>query len=84
MYQVNLLNSAKKDLKKLDKRFQQKVISLLRLLRNNPFLGEKMEGELKGWFRIKIPPLRIVYTPDFKNKIIWVRAIGFRGKVYKK
>jgi mRNA-degrading endonuclease RelE of RelBE toxin-antitoxin system len=83
MYQVNLLNSAKKDLKKLDKRFQKKAIFVLRLLKTNPLLGEKMEGELKGWFRIKIPPLRIIYTPDFKNKIIWIRAIGLRGAVYK-
>jgi len=79
MYQVNLLNSAKKDLKRLDKRFQKKAIFVLRLLKANPLLGEKMEGELKGWFRIKIPPLRIIYTPDFKNKIIWIRVVGLRG-----
>jgi len=84
MYQVNLLNSAKKDLKKLDKRFQKKTILILRLLKENPLLGVKMEGQLRGWFKIKTPPLRIVYTVDFENKIIWVRAIGFRGGVYKK
>jgi len=83
MFQVNLLNSAKKDLKRLDKRFQKKAISLLRLLRFNPLLGVKMTGELKGWYKIKAPPLRIVYTPDFKNKIIWIKAIGFRGGVYR-
>lgn len=83
MYQVNLLASAKKDLKRLDKRFQRKVIFVLGLLKANPFLGVKMTGQLKGWYKIKIPPLRIVYTPDFKNKIIWVRAIGLRGSIYK-
>lgn len=83
MYQVNILNSAKKDLKKLDKRFQKKTIIILRLLQENPFLGIKMEGQYKGWFKIKIPPLRIVYSIDFKTKTIWVRAIGFRGGVYK-
>lgn len=83
MYRVNLLRSAQKDLKKLDKRWQQKAILTLELLKVNPFLGEKMAGQFKNWFRIKIPPLRIVYTLDFKRKIIWVRAIGFRGGVYK-
>jgi len=53
------------------------------MLKIEPFLGEKMMGEFKNSYRIKIPPLRIIYTPDFKNKIIWVRAIGFRGEVYR-
>jgi len=34
-------------------------------------------------YKIKIPPLRIIYTPDFKNKIIWIKAIGFREGIYK-
>ena len=42
-----------------------------------------MHGEFQGYYRIKIPPLRIVYLPDIKNKIIKVRAIGFRGNIYK-
>ena len=83
MYQVNLLNSAKKDLKRLDKRFQQKTILYLKLLKENPLLGVKMEGQYQSWFKIKIPPLRIVYSVDFKTKTIWVRAIGFRGGAYR-
>lgn len=82
MYQVNLLNQAKKDLKKLDSRFQQKVILSLRLLKREPFLGEKMAGEFKGSYRIKIPPIRIIYTPDLNKKIIWIRAIAQRQGVY--
>lgn len=83
MYRVILGNRAEKDLKKLDKRFREKVIKNLRMLKIEPFLGEKMAGEFKNSYRIKIPPLRIIYTPDFKNKIIWIRAIGFRGGVYR-
>ena len=83
MYQVNLLNAARKDLKRLDRKFQEKVVTALHLLEKTPFLGEKMAGIFDGWYRIKIPPLRIIYTPDTKSKIIWVRAIGFRGNVYK-
>lgn len=83
MYQVFLNSRAEKELKKLDRRFQQKAISVLKLLKSNPLLGEKMAGEFQGSYRIKIPPLRIIYTPDFKNKIIWIRAIGFRGGIYR-
>lgn len=83
MFEVNLTNKAEKDLKKLDKRFREKAISAMKLLKTNPFLGEKMTGEFKGSYRIKIPPLRIIYTADFENKIVWIRAIGHRGGVYK-
>lgn len=83
MYQVKLSNQAEKDLKKLDKIYRIKVAKYIDLLAENPLLGEKMEGQLKGWFRVKIPPLRIIYTQDAENKIIWIRAIGHRGSVYK-
>lgn len=83
MYLVFLENRAKKDLKKLPKVYFEKVGKQIDLLTLNPFLGGKMSRDFQGSYRIKIPPLRIIYTPDFKNKIIWVRAIGFRGGVYR-
>ena len=83
MYQVKLSKQAEKDLKKLDKIYKAKVAKYIDLLATNPLLGEKMEGQLKGWFRIKIPPLRIIYTQGVEKKIIWVRAIGHRGSIYK-
>ncbi|MBM3284127.1 hypothetical protein FJY90_07880 [Candidatus Gottesmanbacteria bacterium] len=83
MYQVMLQREAKKDLRKLEKRFREKIFFILSSLKNNPFLGEKMAREFSGSYRIKIPPLRIIYTPDLKRKIIWIRTLGFRGRVYK-
>ena len=83
MFQVILGNQAKKDLKKLDGRFRDKALKSLRILKAYPFLGEKMAGEFQGSYRIKIPPLRIIYILDLKNKIVWIRAIGFRGGIYK-
>lgn len=83
MYQIFLSNRAEKDLKKLDKTYRLKAGKAVDFLANNPLAGAKMEGEYKNSYRIKIPPLRVIYTPDFKNKIIWIKAIGFRGGVYK-
>ena len=83
MYQIFLSNKAEKNLKKLDKIYRLKAGKSIDFLANNPMVGAKMGGEHKGSYRIKIPPLRIIYTPDFKNKIIWIKAIGFRGGVYK-
>lgn len=83
MFQIKLSNPAKKDLKKIDSIYQAKIERSIELLQTNPFLGEKMAGEFKGSYRIKIPPIRIIYTPDLKSKIIWVRAIAHRQGIYK-
>lgn len=83
MYLVVLEKHAQKTLKKLPKIYLKKVVQQLDALALNPFLGQKMAGQFQGSYRIKIPPIRIIYTPDTKNKIIFIRAIGFRGGVYK-
>ncbi|MBI4079013.1 MAG: type II toxin-antitoxin system RelE/ParE family toxin [Candidatus Levybacteria bacterium] len=83
MFQLKLSNHAKKDLKKLDKKFIFKVSASLELLKTNPFLGQKMTGDFQGSYRIKIPPIRIVYEVDFANKIILIRAVWDRQGVYR-
>ncbi len=84
MHQVKLNNHAEKDLKKLSTIYKQKVARALNLLASNPFLGDKMSGGFLGSYRIKIPPVRIIYQVDHQNKIIQVRAIGHRQGIYKK
>lgn len=81
MYKVKLTNRAKKELKRIDKRYLPRVSQLIGLLKTEPFLGEKMSGDHQGSYRIKIPPLRIIYTPNFKNKTILIEAIGHRGYI---
>lgn len=83
MYLVFLENRAKKELRRFDKNIQEKILKNLHLLESNPFLGSKMHGEFQGYYRVKIPPLRIIYLLDIKNKIIKIRAVGFRGDIYK-
>lgn len=83
MYQIKLTKRAKKELKRIDKRYLSKISKLINFLTNNPFLGEKMGGKFKDSYKIKIPPLRIIYSPDFKNRIILIEAIGHRGDIYK-
>lgn len=76
MYQVKLSNRAEKELKKLASNYKPRVTGIMDLLNMSPFLGEKMSGEFQGWYGIKIPPIRIIYSVNFKNKIIIIRAIG--------
>lgn len=84
MYQIKVNKRAEKDLKKLSTVYKQKAVRSLNLLASNPLLGDKMSGEFLGSYRIKIPPIRIIYQADHQNKIIQVRAIGHRQGVYNR
>lgn len=83
MFQIKLSNRARKDLKKLDKRFLIKVSESFEILTTNPLLGEKMSGEYMGSYRIKIHPIRIIYKVNLENSIISITTVGHRGDVYK-
>jgi mRNA interferase RelE/StbE len=43
----------------------------------------KLKGEWKGFYRLKIGQIRVIFSIDDKNKILKVHEIGFRGDVYK-
>ncbi len=64
-----------KDLKKVESKFDQ--------LKTNPFLGQPLQGQLKGLYKLKVWPLRIIYEVDVKNHQIRIVTIGYRGDIYK-
>jgi mRNA interferase RelE/StbE len=51
----------------------------------NPLYADirKLKGEWKGFYRLKIGQIRVIFSIDDKNKILKVHEIGFRGDVYK-
>ena len=44
---------------------------------------KKLKGKWEGFYRIRMGEIRVIVTIDFKNKIIFVYSIDFRGSVYK-
>lgn len=83
MFHTVLSKKAEKNLRKLDNIYKSKIRQTIDLLEKNPFLGKKMQGNFVGYYRVKIPPLRIIYSINFKDHIIWIIAIGHRGNIYK-
>ncbi len=51
-----------------------------------PYSGldvKKLRGEWEGFFRLRIGDMRILFTLDFRNEIVYVYNIHFRSKIYK-
>ena len=82
MYSVKLTKQAKKQLDKLGTVYLTKTLKAIDELEIDPFLGNKMKGELKGLYRVKVPPIRIIYKPDIKRKNIIIIVIGHRQGIY--
>jgi mRNA-degrading endonuclease RelE of RelBE toxin-antitoxin system len=53
-------------------------------LRENPFAGKKLQGELFGLYCLRVWPYRIIYTIEKRVITVTVVAIGQRKDVYRK
>ena len=86
MYNLQFLNSAKNELKKLDK-VTQKVIKekLLKLINNPNDLKnniKSLKGDYKGKYRLRVSSYRVIYKLDNDKVIILVVRIGHRKEIY--
>jgi len=80
---VVLPKKVKKQLKKIDSRYQSKIKYALVKLADNPLFGKPLDGELKGQRSFYVWPYRIVYEVRKKELIILVLAIKHRQGVYR-
>ena len=86
MYSLKFLNSAKKELSKLDKPIQKIIKEKLLILSNNPDELKNnikpLKGEYKGKFRLRVNDYRIIYKIENDKIMIVVIRIAHRKEVY--
>ena len=77
---------AEKDLKNLwksDRRFASKIISLIEILKFDPFQGKPLKGAKKGVNSLRLGDYRILYEIHFHQKKIHIIRIGHRREIYR-
>lgn len=85
MYKILFTKKAEKDLKKLARRDAKYVIEKL-LEFTYPFPQNydiQYMGGFENYFRLRVGRVRIFIEVDEKAQEIWIRKIGYRGRVYK-
>jgi len=86
MYELNFLNSAKREFRKLESTAQITIKEKLLLLVENPDVLKNnikaLKGEYKGKFRLRINQYRVVFQVKDEELIIIVVRIGHRKEVY--
>jgi mRNA interferase RelE/StbE len=83
-YKVEFLPEAISDLKKLDRVICQRIMNKIRWLADNfeSITPEILAGDFKGMFELRIGDWRVVYTAEYKLKIIRVHMVGHRREIY--
>jgi len=86
-YLLIISNRADKFLKKLNEKLLLRVIQEINDLENFPFLTmshdlAKLKGR-KGYYRMRIGDLRIIFKVNKEQRKIYIEKIGYRKKIYQ-
>lgn len=84
MFNVFLKPKARKQFDALPAKDQGTVFDALEGLRENPYAGKKLQGELHGLYSLRVWPYRIIYTIEKRRITVTVVAIGQRKNIYKR
>lgn len=83
---VKLSDHAKRDLQKLDKTIQKRIVSFLQdriHVTDNPRAsGKALQGNLSGLWRYRVGDYRLLCRIEDEELIILVIGIGHRKEVY--
>ncbi|MDP2736947.1 MAG: type II toxin-antitoxin system RelE/ParE family toxin [bacterium] len=82
VYKVILEKRARKELNKIPKIDQIKIIRVFYAISKNPFSGKKLSGELLGLYAIRVWPYRVIYEIRKKELYVSVVHVGHRQGVY--
>lgn len=76
-------HTARKQIKKLPKDKQIKILTTIQKLKNDPYAGKKLKGEFEGLRSLKVWPYRIIYRYLPQERLLFINVIEHRQKVYK-
>ena len=84
MYKLFIDDRVVKDLRKIDKTWQTKIIANIKtILVKDPYLGKKLVGDLSPYYRYRVGDYRVLYEIVESKVLIIVVKIKHRKNVYK-
>jgi mRNA interferase RelE/StbE len=85
-WKVNVTDQSKADLKSLDVEVRQRVLEKLKWFMENfrNLVPIPLGGKFRGFFKLRVGDLRVVYEINYLEHMITVHAIDNRDKIYKK
>jgi len=82
-FSIKLTSSAKSFLKRLSPEISKRIVKKLKQVRENPFRYlEHFEGD--SCYKLRVGDYRALIDVDFQDKILVVRVLDKRGRIYKR
>ena len=85
-WQIGWMDESLDDMEELDAKVARRVRERLEWLASNfdNVVPEPLHGEWHGYFRLRVGDWRVIYTVDWRNRLIIVHAVGHRSSIYKR
>jgi addiction module RelE/StbE family toxin len=77
-WEIKFEKSAQKELDKILIQHQKKILAVLPMIAEDPFVGKKLDGELNGLYSYRVWPYRIIYKIYKNILVIVIVRIGHR------
>ncbi len=82
VYKLLIDDKVIKDLKKIDKHWQRKILTVIKIkLVNHPNSGKRLVGSLSPYYRIRIGDYRVIYEINNSEVLVTVIKIKHRKDV---
>ncbi len=81
-WKIRIDKKAQKELDKIPLQDQKRIVAVLSIIADNPFIGKKLGGKLIGLYSYQVWPYRIIYKIYKKILLIVIIRIGHRQGVY--
>ena len=83
-YKLLFDDKVKKDLKKIDKTWQKKILKdITEKLIKDPYSGKKLVGDLSAFYMFRVGDYRVIYEIVENDVLITVIKIKHRKEVYR-
>jgi mRNA interferase RelE/StbE len=84
-YKVDFTPQALEDISKLDRTVIERITKKIEWLSESfdAVSPQALKGKFHGMFKLVVGDWRVIYTADFRNKLITVHLIGHRKEIYK-
>ncbi|MCB0071114.1 MAG: type II toxin-antitoxin system RelE/ParE family toxin [Caldilineaceae bacterium] len=77
---LEIVPSARRVYRTLPARLRSEILDVLADLTLDPYLGEPLQRELVGRYKIRVDGYRIIYKVDEDRNVILILAIKPRGR----
>ncbi|MFT7878959.1 MAG: type II toxin-antitoxin system RelE/ParE family toxin [Sulfurimonas sp.] len=82
-YKIQIDNKVIKDLKKIDKIWQKRILNKIKsVLIDDPYSGKKLVGNLSPYYRLRVGNYRIIYEIIEDEVVVEVIKVKHRKEVY--